>query len=194
MQLRVAQWVEDTEAEGPGRRFALWVQGCSLRCAGCCNPDMFARQGGTVFEVSALVERVRATSGLEGLSVLGGEPFEQAEPLAQLCAEVRAAGLSVMVFTGYTLAELRARAPKVPGTSALLGSTDLLVDGRYMRELADHARRWVGSTNQQVHRLTARYAATDERFTRPNTVELRLRGRTLTINGWPDAAADALRP
>lgn len=190
MQLRVAQTVPDTEAEGPGRRFALWVQGCTLACPGCCNPEMFAARGGELLDTSALAARIVATPGIEGLSVLGGEPFQQAEAVAELAAAVRAAGLSVMVYSGYTLAELRALPG--PGPAGLLAETDLLVDGRYVRELPEPRRRWLGSSNQQLHFLTGRYRPEDPRFSQPNTVELRLVGGQLTVNGWP-AGADALR-
>jgi anaerobic ribonucleoside-triphosphate reductase activating protein len=187
--LRIAQTVPDTEAEGPGRRFALWVQGCSLRCPGCCNPEMFAPdKGGSFIEARALAEQILATPGLEGISVLGGEPFEQAEALAELCALVKAGGLSVMVYTGYTRAELSQRA----SAAGLLAHVDLLVDGRYEQDKPEKSRRWIGSSNQVMHFLSPRYAPDDPRFSTPNTVELRLVNGQLLINGWPQAA-DALR-
>lgn len=189
VELRVAQIVPDTEAEGPGRRFAVWVQGCSLRCPGCCNPEMFAAdRGGELVTPEALAARALATPGVEGVSVLGGEPFEQAAGVAELCRLVRESGRSVMVYSGYTLAELRGR----PDAAALLAQVDLLVDGRYERERPERRRRWLGSENQQLHFLTERYRADDPRFSTGNTVELRLEGGKLTINGWPQAA-DALR-
>ncbi|MDP1825361.1 MAG: 4Fe-4S single cluster domain-containing protein [Archangium sp.] len=200
MQLRVAQIVPDTEAEGPGKRFALWVQGCTLHCPGCCNPEMFAPdKGGTLVEVADLASRMSATPGIEGISVLGGEPFQQPEALAELCALVRASGLSVMIYTGYTLSELKEMSPSPrggkgkPGIADLLANTDLLVDGRYDRTRPEAGRRrWIGSSNQVMHFLTPRYAPTDPRFTTPNTIELRFVNGQLTINGWPQAA-DAMR-
>ncbi len=190
MLLRIAHVVDATGAEGPGSRFALWVQGCSLRCPGCCNPELFQASGGREVEAAALSAQALATPGLEGVTVLGGEPFEQAAAVADFCARVRAGGLSVMVFSGYTLDELRAR--RDAATDALLAAADLLVDGRYQQEQPDSRRRWVGSTNQVLHFLTPRYSSADPRFAAPNTVELRLEGGRLTVNGWP-AAADALR-
>src|SRR5262245_55340012 len=92
--LRVATIVDDTEAEGPGRRFALWVQGCAIRCPGCCNPEMFAHDRGTQMTVDGVLARVRA--GVEGVTFLGGEPFEQAGELAELARAVRERGLTVM--------------------------------------------------------------------------------------------------
>ncbi len=192
MKLRLAQVVKDTEAEGPGRRFAVWVQGCSLRCPGCCNPEMFAQDKGEAVEVDALVAQLGEVPGLEGVSFLGGEPFEQAAGCAELAKAARALGLSVMIFSGYTKAELEERAAKDAGARELLLAADLLVDGRYDQALPDAKRRWIGSTNQALHFLTSRYSLLDARFHAGNTVELRLEKGRVTINGWP-APADAVR-
>jgi anaerobic ribonucleoside-triphosphate reductase activating protein len=183
--LRLAQIVACTEAEGPGRRFALWTQGCPLRCSGCCNPEMLPFEGGSPWEVDALLATVLGTPGLEGVTLLGGEPVAQASALAPLASRVRGAGLSVMLFSGHTLEELRALGPEV---QSLLAETDLLVDGRYDRALPDSRRRWIGSRNQRLHFLTDRYRPDDPRFTAPNTLELRLRRGSLQVNGWPGLA------
>ncbi len=193
MQLRLAHTVPSTEAEGPGRRFALWVKGCSLRCPGCCNPELFEPdRGGTLVDPAALARDIVSTAGIEGVSVLGGEPFEQAGALAAVCAPVRAAGLSVMVYSGYTLAELHGRALTEPGVRALLDCCDLLLDGRYDAALPERRRRWIGSSNQVLHFLSDRYSPDDARFSTPNTVEVRFAKGQVLVNGWP-ALADALR-
>ena len=189
MRLRVAQIVDRTEAEGPGQRFALWAQGCPLRCSGCCNPEMFGDDGGDDVTTEALAARAAAAIGVEGITLLGGEPFAQAAACADLARRARDAGLSVMVFTGYTLAELEAERAD-PGTRALLDACDLLVDGRYQREVPERSsprppRRWIGSQNQVMHFLTPRYAPTDPRFFAPNTAEIRLTREALAMNGWP---------
>jgi anaerobic ribonucleoside-triphosphate reductase activating protein len=199
--LRVACRLSDTEAEGPGRRFAVWVQGCPIRCAGCCNPEMFDERGGREIAVAELVRELAEARGrgVEGLTLLGGEPFAQAAPASRLARAARELGLTVMVFSGYTRAELEARGDD-GGAAALLAATDILVDGQYRRELPEPppplGRRWVGSSNQVIHRLSEA-AQGDRRLDAGgaggNTVELRLSGATLTINGWP-AAADHLRP
>lgn len=188
--LRIAQQIPDTEAEGPGQRYAIWVQGCSLRCPGCCNPEMFTDSGGTLVDPRALADTIGATTGIEGISVLGGEPFEQAAAVAELCAAVQAQGRSVMVYSGYTLEELRARAD--PATTRLLQHIDVLCDGRYVREAPETTRRWLGSTNQRLHFLTDKGRADEQRFNEGNTVELRLTKDGLTVNGWPQSA-DAIR-
>src|SRR5688500_624673 len=113
VELSVALIVPATEAEGPGRRIALWLQGCPLRCPGCCNPEMLPFEGGQSMSVDEIVEQVVSAQqqhAIEGITLLGGEPFAHAMGAAQLAERVRAAGLSVMIFSGFTLAELQENA------------------------------------------------------------------------------------
>lgn len=184
-EIRVATRVPETRSEGPGARYALWVQGCSLRCASCCNPEMFAARGGEPWSVEALAREVIAQPGIEGLTLLGGEPMEQAAPLAALATRVRAAGLSVMTFTGFTLRELEAEGD--PARLALVAASDLLADGRFVAATPGSRWPWLGSQNQVLHFLGDRYRPDDPRFAAPNTVELRLSKDGLTITGWAPA-------
>lgn len=182
--IRTGSIVERTEAEGPGVRFAIWVQGCSIRCPGCFNPHFWGTHGGTEQLVSDLAQRV-AAANVEGITFLGGEPFEQADGLAQLAAAVRGQGLSVMTFTGYDRAFLESSlAPS--GAGDLLAATDLLIDGRYDAATPDTLRPWVGSTNQRFHFLTNRYRYLEESLpSLRDTVEIRLApDGQVTLNGW----------
>jgi anaerobic ribonucleoside-triphosphate reductase activating protein len=191
--LQIAQVVPCTEAEGPGRRFALWFQGCPLRCPGCCNPEMLPFEGGTrtpLAEVLAHVEESARLHGVEGITLLGGEPLAHAPSAAALARAVQERGLSVMVFSGFTLEE--ARALPDSAVAELLTLTDLLVDGPYLRDQPETRRRWIGSANQRIHFLTDRYRADDPRWLLPNTLEVRLRGRELTVNGFPARSAVGL--
>jgi anaerobic ribonucleoside-triphosphate reductase activating protein len=124
------------------------------------------------------------------VTLLGGEPLAHAAGAAALAGAVRRRGLSVMVFTGYTLAEAR-RLPD-PAVADLLSLTDLLVDGPYRRELPEPRRRWIGSANQEIHFLTDRYRADDPCWRRPNTLEIRLQGGEVVINGFPAPTAAGL--
>src|SRR5579862_9150383 len=108
--LQVAQTVACTEAEGPGRRFALWFQGCPLRCPGCCNPEMLPFEGGQPLSLGEILDQIRQAQdrdAIEGLTLLGGEPLAHARGAAPLARAVREMGLSVMVFTGFLLEEIR---------------------------------------------------------------------------------------
>lgn len=191
--LSVAQIVPVTEAEGPGRRFALWFQGCPLRCPGCCNPEMLAFAGGSSLPIADLIAPMRRAQdehAIEGVTLLGGEPFAHAEGATRLAEAAQGLDLSVMIFTGYLLEELRRHSDSA--VAALLARTDILVDGPYMQTLPETQRRWIGSANQRVHFLSDRADPHDPRWRMPNTLEIRLQDGALTINGFPARGAAAL--
>src|SRR5262245_1490382 len=164
--LSVAQTVPVTEAEGPGVRFALWFQGCPLRCPGCCNPEMLPFEGGTKRTAADVLKEIEAAreKGVEGITFLGGEPLAHAAGAVVLARALKERDMTVMVFSGFTLEE--ARQMPDPAVGELMGLTDILVDGPYVRELPDTERRWIGSTNQRIHFLTDRYHF-DERWRKP---------------------------
>ena len=189
IRLRVAQIVPSTEAEGPGKRFAIWFQGCPLRCPGCCNPEFLSFHGGEDKSLGDVVEAMTSQDGIEGITLLGGEPFAHAEAAAAVAESAKRHGLSVMAFSGYLLEELRM---KPDATAALLAQIDILVDGPYERDLPDSKRRWVGSTNQRIHFLTDRYRAEDPCWNRSNTLEIRVDSESIRVNGFPALQAIGL--
>jgi len=170
MEVNVARWLPRSAANGPGERFVLWTQGCALACPGCWNPDTWSfapRERMTMDAIDALVAE---TSGIEGVTFTGGEPFAQAAPLAELARRVRRRGLSVFVFTGHTLDEIRS-----PAGRALLAEVDVLVSGRFVQERRSVQLAWRGSHNQEVHFLTERYGLADM----PS-------GEHVELHLWPD--------
>ncbi|WP_027909358.1 MULTISPECIES: 4Fe-4S single cluster domain-containing protein [Pseudomonadaceae] len=187
--LNIASRLPCTEAEGPGRRAALWVQGCNKRCRGCCNPSYLQLVERELVSASSVIEWLESAHhahDLEGVTFLGGEPMLQAQGLAVVAQGAQSLGLSVMVFSGYTKTELNVM--QLPGVDQLLRYTDVLVDGPYEVSLPEISRRWAGSTNQQFHYLTARY---DARIESNGEVERVLEVRLGTdgsvfINGWPE--------
>lgn len=191
--IAIAQVVPCTEAEGPGKRFAVWFQGCPLRCPGCCNPEFLPFAGGdakTFTEMAAWIDHARERDEIEGITLLGGEPFAHAAAGTFLAEFAKSRGLSVMVFSGYTLEELQSRSE--PEVHALLAATDILVDGPYLREQPDTTRRWIGSRNQRIHFLTSRYRADDPCWAKRNTLEIRVNGDDISLNGFPTANAKPL--
>jgi anaerobic ribonucleoside-triphosphate reductase activating protein len=144
-----------SRANGPGSRFVVWMQGCTLGCPGCFNPTTHDAAGGRVVEVAALAAEM-AESGSEGLSLSGGEPLQQAEAAVALLDAARALGMSTLAFSGYTIDEIRA----LPHGPDVLARLDVLIDGRYVstERLASGLR---GSANQRIQRLTERYAMSD---------------------------------
>ncbi|WP_326967176.1 4Fe-4S cluster-binding domain-containing protein [Arthrobacter sp. CG_A4] len=136
-------------------RSAVWFQGCSIECIGCINPQLFSKRGGSLVSVDTLVSDAVA-AGVEGLTFIGGEPFDQAHAGAALAKAAQARGLGVVVFTGYEFESLKNRDPDA---RALLAASDLLVDGPYLAQSPETARALVGSSNQRFIHLTERYAA-----------------------------------
>jgi len=154
---------------------------------------MLPFEGGREIAVAELARwalNAAERDGVEGITLLGGEPLAHAAAGAALARRVRERGLSVMVFSGYTLAE--ARELPDPAVGELLALTDILVDGRYERDLPDTTRRWIGSTNQQVHFLSDRYASDDACWRQRNTLEIRLVNGELSVNGFPAESAVGL--
>ncbi|WP_225733199.1 4Fe-4S single cluster domain-containing protein [Pseudoclavibacter sp. CFCC 13796] len=153
-----------TTSEGPGLRTAVWTQGCSIRCQHCINPQLFSPTGGREVLVRAIIIDA-VDAGVEGLTLLGGEPLDQAGPCADLAAEAQAAGLGVICFTGYTFEQ----ALHFADADRLFASVDLVIDGPYQAALVDDDRALVGSSNQRFIYLTDRYCdydpvQTPERF------------------------------
>ncbi|WP_104578122.1 4Fe-4S single cluster domain-containing protein [Helicobacter felis] len=185
--ISLANLIEATEAEGPGLRIALWVQGCLKRCKGCCNAHLLPIKPARLTPIVELQKKIKNIHAqykeLEGITFLGGEPFLQASALAQIAHLCQNLGLSVMVFSGYLLEELQES--KFKGAKDLLEETDVLVDGEFEQGKPEKRRNWVGSTNQRFHYSSHRSNSSIE--TMPciaNEWRIDLKGRILA-NGLP---------
>ena len=144
-----------SRANGPGERFVVWLQGCTLGCAGCFNPTTHDPRGGTEMTIDDVLAQL-GDAPIEGITLSGGEPLQQPAAAAALLAGARARGLSTLVFSGYTLDEIRA----LPGGDAVLAHLDVVVDGRYVAgERLGRGLR--GSANQRIVLLTDRYTLAD---------------------------------
>jgi anaerobic ribonucleoside-triphosphate reductase activating protein len=150
---------------------------------------MFALAPRTLLDSAVVAEQALAAQaghGIEGVTFLGGEPMLQARGLADVARRIGPAGLSVMVFSGYTLEQLQAGT--LPGAAELLAQADLFVDGPFDATRPDPRRNWIGSVNQRIHFLTDRYAPGIEyepRFGRAMEIRVTKQG-AVHINGWPE--------
>lgn len=155
---RIHAFEPRSRANGPGARFVVWFQGCTLGCPGCFNPTTHDADGGHLIALDELVAELTraAEAGIEGLSLSGGEPLQQPEAARALLDAARALGLSTLAFSGYTLDEIRA----LPGGPDVLARLDVLIDGRYVaRERLAVGLR--GSANQRIQLFTPRYTRAD---------------------------------
>lgn len=150
MKIRMSGVVEESIVDGPGIRFTIFVQGCPHRCPGCHNPQTHDFLGGYDDDTDSLFERIIKNPLLDGVTFSGGEPFCQARTLAELAVRLRAAGLGVMSYSGFTVEELIREASSENAYMELLNSIDYLVDGRFVESLKSYECRFRGSTNQRI--------------------------------------------
>ena len=146
--IRVCGIEPESIVDGPGFRYVIFVQGCPHHCKGCHNPESWDPAAGHDMTVGEIFDEVQARTGLRGVTFSGGEPFEQADALADLGRLIKDSGLSLMSYSGYTLEELEERHD--PATDELLGMLDMLVDGRYVEAQRNLTLVYCGSENQRV--------------------------------------------
>ena len=184
MTINLHNFLERSTENGPGVRAVIWVQGCALHCPGCFNPDTHDMHIRELVSVDELARKIFSISGIEGITISGGEPFLQAAPLAELAGILQKAQLSVVVFSGLTFEQLREK--NDPHWNALLAKTDLLIAGPFIQELAsDLPLR--GSRNQTLHYLSERYKPLREHLENTtNSIEILInRSGQVTMTGFP---------
>lgn len=188
ISLQVAETCVGTRALGPGLRSVAWVQGCPFHCRGCIAPEWIPQRPARETLPADLAAELLTNLGVTGFTFSGGEPMAQAAGLAEVIRIARRQrDVTLVCFTGYRLAQLRA-APPNPGVAELLAQTDVLIDGLYVAARND-GRGMRGSSNQQVHMLTSRLAHTAAELTSgPRRTEVRLRSRSALLVGVPDPA------
>ena len=146
--------VEESIVDGPGLRYVLFTQGCPHHCKGCHNPQTHDFEGGFPFTAEAALAQIAENPLLAGVTLSGGEPFEQAQALCAVAEGVPAMHKNVMAYTGYTFESLLARNDY--WTNRLLELTDVLVDGPYVESLRDLELQFRGSSNQRLLDRAAR--------------------------------------
>jgi anaerobic ribonucleoside-triphosphate reductase activating protein len=133
---------------GPGKRLAIWVQGCSLACKGCINPELWTENGGKNIEIASLASSIlKIKNHFDGITITGGEPFEQYNALVAFGRFIKMkSNLNILVYSGFTLDELTQKFPD----KLFMNSLDYLIDGRFEKDFAccDNIR---GSSNQNFY-------------------------------------------
>ncbi|MCM1417199.1 MAG: anaerobic ribonucleoside-triphosphate reductase activating protein [Bacteroides sp.] len=150
MLIRLAGLVPESIVDGPGLRFAIFVQGCPHRCEGCHNPETHDFGAGRLADTDRLFKKIRQFPLVRGVTFSGGEPFCQAEPLAELGKALKSVGYHLMSYSGYTFEELVERAEGDRSVRELLERLDLLVDGRFVLAERSLELKFRGSRNQRI--------------------------------------------
>lgn len=150
--------------DGPGIRFGVFVQGCTHHCPDCHNPKSQPHVGGIEKTVSEIIDEFDAADSCAGITLSGGEPFEQAEALAELAEAFKQKRTNVWCYTGYLFEDLMSFASgestpaatkycnetHAAGIFKLLKNIDVLVDGPFLKEQKSYDALFRGSTNQRL--------------------------------------------
>ena len=157
MNMRIAGIVNDSIVDGPGLRLAIFAQGCPHHCPGCHNPESHDFAGGSDMDTEKIIARMDANPLLDGITLTGGEPFEQPEACRILADAAHARGLNVWAYSGYTFEQLCA----VPEKRRLLEACDVLVDGPFLLAERSLDLRFRGSKNQRVLKVSEMLAGSE---------------------------------
>ena len=132
---------------GPGNRIVLWVAGCSRACKKCANPELWVRHEYQKIMPDRLVKAMQnvINNGVDGVTIPGGEPFDQASQLYQFLDGLPD-HMDILVFTGYSYEELLIKQE----SRELLSRIDVLIDGEYVDEWNDNQSALRGSSNQRI--------------------------------------------
>jgi anaerobic ribonucleoside-triphosphate reductase activating protein len=154
-KLRVAGIVKDSIVDGPGLRYAIFVQGCYHNCEGCHNPQTHDPKGGFMVDTDDIYNEVISNTTYSGVTFSGGEPFLQADALADLAVNINRAGfheLDIICYTGYTYEYLKKMIDEegIKSYMRLLYNIDYLIDGPFIKDRASLDCKWRGSTNQRI--------------------------------------------
>lgn len=147
-KVRIAGVVKESIVDGPGIRFVVFAQGCHHHCDGCHNPATHDFNGGNLVDVEAIIDEMKKNPLLDGITLSGGEPFEQAAGFCELARRAKEEGYHVMTYTGYTYESLIEK--KDVRRLGLLENTDLLVDGKFEVKNKSLMLKFRGSKNQRI--------------------------------------------
>lgn len=154
MYIRIHKILRGSSANGPGVRNVVWFQGCTLNCPGCFNPSTHDPKDGKLISAEELCGQLLSPDApCDGITISGGEPFQQPEGLLALLKALRARSVPpVLVFSGFTYAQLF----RDPVRNACLPFIDALVCGPYDRNTLPAYDRFCSSANQELYILSGR--------------------------------------
>jgi anaerobic ribonucleoside-triphosphate reductase activating protein len=151
---------------GPGCRYVIWVQGCSIRCKGCWNKEMWPFDIVNDIPVNEMVSFIlKEKDIIEGVTILGGEPFDQFDELLELTKQIKKMDLSIIVYTGYEKKELVQK-----HYLDILNYIDVLISGRFIEHQKTLQTGLTGSSNQLIECISDKY--TNDCFVTSNEVEI----------------------
>lgn len=149
-KIRLAGVIRESIVDGPGIRMTVFCQGCPHHCRGCHNEQTWDFEGGYDSTVEKIIEEAKKDKLIKGLTLSGGEPFAQAEAMAELARQAKENGYDIFCYTGYTFEKLLSDFARHPEYRELLEQCDWLVDGPFILEEKSLMLHFRGSKNQRI--------------------------------------------
>lgn len=149
-QIKVAGIVDESIVDGPGIRFVVFVQGCKHKCEGCHNSHTQDFNGGEYMSVSSLIKRIKENPLLDGVTLSGGEPFEQSQSVSELAKQLKELKYHIITYSGFTYEDIQIRGIENPSYLKLLDNTDILIDGKFELLKRNLKLNFRGSENQRI--------------------------------------------
>lgn len=165
----VARILYPVKVLGPGNRIGIWFVGCHHRCKGCSNPELWKideKYFITIECVEKLIRKIAETNEIDGFTITGGDPMEQAGEISDLLKKIEDISQDVILYTGYQIGELKSKAQ-----IKLLEKVSVLIDGKYKEEL-NNGSFLRGSSNQNIHILEEQYREKYEDYIKGNHNEI----------------------
>lgn len=148
--MNIGGFYSDSISNGEGWRAVLFVSGCPHHCLGCHNPESWDKDYGEPYVEDDIYNQMIENPFLDGLTLSGGEPFLYCEELFSLVKRVKATGLNIWSYTGFTFEELLRWAERNSSILAFLQEVDVLVDGKFQIEKMEPKKLFRGSYNQRI--------------------------------------------
>lgn len=190
--LNLAAFQPETYVLGPGKRAAIWVQGCPFHCNGCIAQDWIPIQPANLITPLDLANKILSLPDLEGITISGGEPMLQAQALNLFLDFIfDKRDLGVICFTGYKIDQLQ-NSPPNEYVNHFLSNIDLLIDGLYVENL-NNGKGLRGSTNQRFNFLSSRYCSIDF-VNQPRKMEVLINDGEAFVIGVPILKFDDFFP
>ena len=152
--LNVSKTLSYSRANGPGARAVIWVQGCTIGCEGCYSQSTHPHRKVQVIDSLELAKWVCSIDGIEGVTISGGEPFEQSAAVAKFLLSVKQIRpeLGFFLFTGYEITYLHQSTNK--SVQTILEIADMLSSGPFVAELYESDLRWHQTGRNWVNSLS----------------------------------------
>lgn len=159
--LNVAGVIVGSYTNGPGRRVVIWVQGCTLGCKGCFNAPLQPHKPRHLVEPVMFADFIATQcikNRCEGITITGGEPFQQALALHIFSRRIKKHDLTLVCFSGYQKETLLSSTH--PDVRALIDSIDILIAGPYDHHNT-YSRTWSDDPDKEIVLLSTEYSEAD---------------------------------